>query len=148
MERAIPDLYKVEDGKIMEAILDVVIRAPANPRSRYVDVTIRCPHRKGKDHSEKAGTMTQLGEDDKGRRYGAQVMPIALESYGRMNKESRHNLRKIAWDAAIVQTRAIDKSAADIYAEWRLKLERTMMIELADVALSCMGHWAPKPTGR
>ena len=147
-ERVTPDLYKVKDGEILEAILDVVIRAPANPRSRYVDVTIRCPHRKGKDRSAKAGAMAQLGEDDKGRRYGAQVMPIALESYGRMNKESRHNLRQLAWDAAVVQTRAIDKSAADIDAEWRVKLERTMMIELADVALSCMGHWAPKPGRR
>ena len=102
------------------------------------------PHRKGKDHSEKAGAMAQLGEDDKGRRYGAQAMPIALESYGRMNEESRLNLRQIAWDAAMMQTRAIDRPAADIYGEWRLKLERVMMIELADVALSCMGNWAPK----
>ena len=139
-----PDLYKVKDGKILEAILDVVIRAPANPRSRYVDVTIRCPHRQGQDHSERAGAVAQRGEDDKERRYGAQAMPIAIESYGRMNEESRLNLRQIAWDAAMMQTRAIERPAADIYSEWRLKLERVVMTELADVALACMGQWAPK----
>ena len=146
-ERIVPDLYKVEDGKIKEAILDVVIRAPANPRSRFIDVTIRCPHRKGKDHGEKAGAMAQLGEGDKERRYGVQAMPIAFESYGRMSEESRHNLRQVAWDAAMVQKRAIDKPTADIYAEGRLKLERTLILELAAIALCCMGRWAPKLNG-
>ena len=61
-----------------------------------------------------------------------------------MNEESRVNLRQIAWDAAMMQTRATEKPAADIYSEWRLKLERIVMIELADVALACMGHHAPK----
>ena len=72
-ERVVPDLYKVKDGKILEAVLDVVIRAPANPRTRYVDVTIRCPHRKGEDTSENAGAMAQRGEHDKERRYGVQA---------------------------------------------------------------------------
>ena len=75
-------------------------------------------------------------------------MPIAIESYGRMGEESRNNLRQLAWDAAVVQTRAIDKSAADIYSEWRLKLERTVLLELADIAFCCMGRWAPRADGR
>ena len=75
-------------------------------------------------------------------------MLIALESYGRMTEESRINLKQIAWDAAVVQTRAIDKSAADIYADWRLRLERTLLLELADITLLCLGRWAPRVGGQ
>ena len=51
LERAVPELYKWEEGGIKEAILDVVVRAPCNPRNRWIDVTVRCPHRGGKDNS-------------------------------------------------------------------------------------------------
>ena len=134
----------MEKGKIKEALLDLVIRAPANTRSRYIDVTIRCPHRKGEDHGNKTGAVAERGEDEKERRYGAQVMPIAIESYGRMSKESRFNLRQLAWDSVTVRTRGLERSAADVYAAWRLRLERAVMSELADVALSCLGKVAPK----
>ena len=147
-ERVVPDLYKVEKGKIKEAVLDLVIRAPANTRTRYIDVTIRCPHRKGEDHSSNAGAVAVRGEDQKEKRYGAQVMPIAIESYGRMSHESRTNLRQLAWDSVTVNTRDLERSAADVYAAWRLRLERTVMSELADVALSCLGQVAPKPGRR
>ena len=126
--------------------MDLVIRAPANPRSRLIDVTIRCPHRKNKDNGEVGGAMAETGEEDKVRRYGVQVMPLAVESYGRMGKESRESLRQFAADMAVAY-RGIAKSAADIYAEWRLKLERTVLLQLADIALSCLGRWASRPDG-
>ena len=91
--------------------------------------------------------MGRRGETDKNTRYGEQVMAMALESYGRMADVSRRNLRQIAWDAAGIQTRSLDKPASDIYAEWRLKRERTLILELADVALNCMGRWAPRLNG-
>ena len=146
-ERTIPELYKKEDGVIKEAILDVVIRAPSNPRTRLIDVTIRSPHRKGKDNSENPGAMARQGERDKNTRYGDQAMALAFESYGRMTQVSRKNLRQIAWDAAIMQTRSRDRPAAVIYSEWRLKLERTLVLELADVVLQCLGRWAPRLSG-
>ena len=147
LERVVPELYKREaDGNIKEAVMDLVIRAPSNPRSRYVDVTIRCPHRKDKDNGEAAGAMAEVGEDDKMRRYGPSVMPLAMESYGRMGPESRESLRQLAMDASVAY-RGIPRSAADIYNEWRLKLERTVTLELADIALACLGRWAPRPGG-
>ena len=90
--------------------------------------------------------MAALGESDKLRRYGAQVMLLAIESYGRMGYESRESLRQLAADAATVY-RGLAIPAADIYHEWRLKLERTVLLELADIALSCLGRWAPRPSG-
>ena len=41
LERAVPELYKWEESGIKEAILDVVVRAPCNPRSRWIDVGAR-----------------------------------------------------------------------------------------------------------
>ena len=52
MERAIPDLYRVnEQGEITEAILDVAVTVPGSLMYNVLDVTIRCPfakaHRRG-----------------------------------------------------------------------------------------------------
>lgn len=143
-----PDLYKVaEDGKIAEGFMDLVIRAPANPRTRYIDVTIKCPHRKGKDNSRCIGIAADTDDGDKSRRYGEQVMPISIESNGRMGAESRYCLRQLAFDASIVQTRSACNSAADIYSEWCVKLERAVLVELANITLCCLQRWATRADG-
>ena len=148
MERNVPDLYKkAENGSVKEAVLDLVVRAPANPRSRFIDVTIRCPQRKDKDHGEAPGEMAELGERDKARRYGAHVMPLAFESYGRMGPESMMTLRQLTWDASTVQKCAVHRLATMMYSDWRTKLERTLLLEVADIALCCLGRWAPRVTG-
>ena len=58
---------------------------------------------KGKDNGTAPGAMAEVGEHDKGRRYGAQALPLAVETYGRMGAESRACLRQLAWDASTVQ---------------------------------------------
>ena len=45
LERAIPALYRIgSDGKVKEAILDVVVQTPSCYTSHAIDVTICCPH--------------------------------------------------------------------------------------------------------
>ena len=61
--------------------------------------------------------------------------------------ESVACLRQLAWDAAGVHNRGVLKSAALLYSEWRLKLERILILETTDVALNCLGRTAPRPGG-
>ena len=75
-------------------------------------------------------------------------MPLAWESYGRLGVESVACMRQLAWDAAGVHNRGVLKSAALLYSEWRLKLERILILETTDVALSCLGRSAPRTGGR
>ena len=89
-----------------------------------------CPHQKGKDNSEPPGEMAELGEKVKGTRYGTTVPPLSFESYGRMGPSSRATLKLLAGDAATSQPRASTKSADMFYREWRLRLERTLLLEL------------------
>ena len=91
--------------------------------------------------------MAARGEKDKDTRYGREVMPISWESYGRFWDESVICIRQLAWDAATVHNRGIVKSAALLYSEWRLKLERVLILEASDVALCCLGRWAPRTGG-
>eukprot|EP00973_Karenia_brevis_P007223 980341-Karenia_brevis.AAC.1 len=45
IERALPYLYTEQpDGKVVEAVLDVVVTSPGCFATTPLDVTIRCPH--------------------------------------------------------------------------------------------------------
>ena len=57
-------------------------------------------------------------------------------------------MRQLAWDAAGVHNRGVLKSAALLYSEWRLKLERILILETTDVALCCLGRSAPRTGGK
>ena len=54
----------------------------------------------------------------------------------------------MAGDAATAQPRAVTKSADMFYRRGRLRLERTLLLELADIALCCLGRWAPRNDGK
>eukprot|EP00973_Karenia_brevis_P029370 4050513-Karenia_brevis.AAC.1 len=88
LERALPYLYRMEpDGRVKEAILDVVVTSPGCLQTIPVDVTIRCPHGlkdcNGRPLAAyRPSTAAAEGEQDKLLRYDESVMPLAFETYG------------------------------------------------------------------
>eukprot|EP00973_Karenia_brevis_P061149 8503719-Karenia_brevis.AAC.1 len=65
LERAMPQLYRLEpDGKVVEAILDVVAILPGSFVTMPFDVTIRCPHNQD-FASHRPSVAAKDGEVDK-----------------------------------------------------------------------------------
>ena len=142
VERAIPSLYRIDaDGAVKEAILDVVTSLPGSLSMTALDVTIRCPHSSRYDDAWQTPSVAAAdGEFEKHERYGQDVVPVALETYGRLGHESQRGLRQLALSAAQRSYGAVATSGYTLYARWRLDLERILLHELADVALLSFGH--------
>eukprot|EP00973_Karenia_brevis_P016978 2330121-Karenia_brevis.AAC.1 len=98
MERAVPALYRRdENGKIQEALLDVVVHPPASFECLAVDITIRCPHSERYTRADSIpSSAADDGEMEKAERYGSDVLPLSFETYGRMGVRSQKELRRIA----------------------------------------------------
>ena len=86
IERFCPQLYQVTgDGHIREAILDVVVAWPGMPSLHYIDVTIHSPFAASLVNAHTApGVAATGGEQSKFRRYGELVLPISMETLGRV----------------------------------------------------------------
>eukprot|EP00973_Karenia_brevis_P036494 5032248-Karenia_brevis.AAC.1 len=99
VERAVPCLYRITDnGTITEAILDVVMSLPGGLVTSYYDVTIRCPHSVRNNQGHRVAALRPSvsaadGEMEKLTRYGRQVLPVSVETYGRMGRASMEALR-------------------------------------------------------
>ena len=99
LERPIPALYRIDtEGKVTEAILDAVVITPGCFSTVPVDVTIRCPHaqRTATRASATPSVAAGQGEEDKHNRYGSSVLPLALETYGRMGRTSLQSVHQLA----------------------------------------------------
>ena len=145
-ERAVPCLYRIdENGRVTEAILDVILSLPGGLASSYLDVTVRCPHSVrnsagARAASSRASVAAADGELEKLTRYGSSVQAVSFETYGRLGRKSEESLRAIAHMAASQVSRASRRSGTDLYSSWRLALERTLAKEIADITLLCLGH--------
>eukprot|EP00973_Karenia_brevis_P071865 9986860-Karenia_brevis.AAC.1 len=96
LERALPYLYRQEpDGKVTEAILDVVTIIPGCLGAMPCDVRIRCPHDVDLA-AHRPAVAAKEGEVDKACRYDATVTPLSLETYGRVGVASMDGLRRLA----------------------------------------------------
>ena len=130
LERAVPSLYRVDpDGKVKEAILDVYITTPGCLRTELVDVTVRCPHSIRADHGVGTAATTPSaaardGELGKLLRYGPEVMPLALETYGRMGRASMDRLRELAATLSSVSVRSVYRNGAALLSAIRGEVER------------------------
>ena len=80
------------------------------------------------------------GELEKLTRYGSQVTPLSFETYGRLGATSLRALQSMAHRVASMSSRAGGRSGADVYAEWRVELERVLVREIADITLLSLGH--------
>ena len=140
-ERVLPHLQVPERESGQEPTLDVVATWPTLLEQHAVDVTIRCPGaaRYGPVAEEAGGTATQA-EGEKRDRYGAEVMPLAFETWGRLGPSSCQALRVLA---AAARTLAVDpRDCRNTEAKWRLELEAALCFALADVALLAAGSRA------
>jgi len=143
LERAMPALYRMDsEGKVTEAILDAVIIPPGCPSSTPVDVTIRCPHaqRTNKRASVVPSIAADEGESDKFNRYGRSVLPLALETYGRMGHKSLHTVTFLANHVVAATVASRFHRGSDFIAALRLDLERSLLWSIADVTLLSIGH--------
>ena len=89
IERYIPHLYDevTKDGvtKTREAIMDVVVNFPGTWVTALVDVSIRSPHvERYKRSIANPGLAARIGEEDKDKRYGHEVLPLVFETFGRL----------------------------------------------------------------
>ena len=95
LERAVPHLYRVDSsGAVTEAILDVSLSVPGGFCQTYFDVTVRCPHSVRNEQgnraaAQKVAVAASDGELEKVTRYGRSVVPVAMETYGRMGFRSQ-----------------------------------------------------------
>ncbi len=147
-ERAVPCLYQLEeDGRIKEAVLDVVLSFPGESGLVPFDITLRCPH--GEEEHVAAwqpGHAAKLGCLDKDERYGAGcVVPISMETYGRMSQRSCGELRAVCATAARTNNMTTSSGAyrmtgAAAYNKVRKALERTLLWEQADTVMRSIGH--------
>ncbi len=147
-ERAVPCLYQIEeDGRVKEAILDVVLSFPGESGLVPFDITIRCPH--GEEEVVAAwqpGHAAKLGCLDKDERYGSGcVVPISMETYGRMTQRSCGELRAVCSTAARTNNMSTASgtyrmTGTDAYNKARKALERTLLWEQADTVICCIGH--------
>jgi hypothetical protein len=148
LERAIPALYRIDtEGKVTEAILDVVVITPGCSSSTPLDVTIRCPH--AQRYNNDAATMkasvtpsvaARDGEKDKHARYGSSVLPIALETYGRMGEKSLEAVNQLANQVVAATASSRFHRGSDFVAALRCELERALFWNIADITLLSLGH--------
>ena len=133
MECHCPQLYKIlEGGDIQEAILDVVVAWPGLPALHYIDVTI---HSAFASSLRKATTCPGVaaagGEKGKFNRYGREVLPISMETLGRVGDASLQSVD-------FLKSRAAVWGKLSALQHWRRALEHAGLWELADAAiLSC-----------
>ena len=121
--------------------------------SVFFDVTVRCPHsvrnaQGGRAAATRASVAAADGELEKLTRDGSQVSAVSFETYGRLGAVSQANLRHAA-DIAASRSGARGRSGAELYAQWRLELERALAAAIADVTLLALGRaadeaWQPR----
>ena len=134
-ERAVAELAVIdEQGNIKEAIVDSVVTFPGSAQPLYVDVTIRCPHALRYGHAfDCPGGATSAAAKEKRERYGEDVLPIALETYGRMSEEGRRALECLATHAGTSMGDAW--LAPLLLLTWRAALERIVQFAVAGIDL-------------
>ena len=127
LERTFVELTSVdEDGRVGEAILNLVLTFPGSVQQHYVDVTIRCPHADsytGAHH--KPGVAAAAAVKEKRAPYGSIVLPLAFESYGRLALKSHRALELLATHAGVGLKDGW--SAPRVLPTWRSSLERAAL---------------------
>ena len=122
--------------------MDVVAIFNGSCIQRKIDVTIRSPFTKTcmARGELRPGMAAGTGEKAKATRYGSSVLPLSFESLGRLGNDSLGTLDTLRMDARTLG-RAF-WSATGSSLDWRRQLEQTLLFELADAALLCLGRHA------
>ena len=143
LEHACPQVYEThDDGRVLEAILDVVMHFPGGPSQRMIDVTVRCPHASiYNDCNLISGVAANAGVQGKLVRYRYSVLALWFETYGCLAGESIRLLRKIPSDFVRADSRA---GSGVHYYRLRWSLERALLFKTADATMLSLGARACK----
>ena len=140
LERVVPELADVNsrDAAHHDAIMDAVAFWPGGMATSWIDVSIRCPHGARYTCAHKqAGHAAGKAAEEKFERYGPQVLPLTLESYGRLGATGRRTLEALALLAASCMR---DHWAVPRFVpRWQASMERVVISATADVVLLALG---------
>ena len=137
MERAVPTMASVDAaGKITDAILDVTCWFPGCIEWFAFDVTVRYPgSQRYVGAPWRKGEAAAAGENDKFRRYGQEVLPLAFETGGRLGSASIQSLQRLALAACSSSVCAL--TYRGLVNRWRRRLEAALFFFAgADVILA------------
>ena len=142
VERAMPAMSVVRaDGTIEEAIMDVTVWWPGALEWYGIDATVRfAGASRYVGAQRRAGAAAAQAEKEKVRRYGRDVLPLAYEAGGRLGPGSESTLQRLA-DAAVTSTSGL-LSRRGILAQWRRRLEASLLFASADAVLCATGRGA------
>jgi len=148
VERCIPDLSRVgENGQIVDAIMDVVAVFPNATRQYWFDVTVKSPHA-ARYNQVAAGAASIPGHaagegcKDKWNKYGRDVIPIAVEPYGRISDHSVRCLEEVAINAATLSDERW--TSPNLLSSWLRRCQRLVVWAAADLDLAALGKGATK----
>ena len=119
--------------------LDLVVLFPGVVEAVLLDITVQCPHAKGRERaSYTPGLAAKAGESAKLARYGQSIRPVALESHGRLGDSSVATLGDLAsWAVAVSPGQGLRES--QLVRRWRLALETILIYEKADILVQSLG---------
>ena len=118
--------------------MDLYVTFPGSVQPIYIDVSIRCPHAQRYTHAASIpGVAASAAAVSKRERYGSAVLPVAVESYGRIGSETLHSLDLLATHAGCSLRDAW--AAPRLLPRWRAALERIVQYASADVDLLALG---------
>ena len=137
LEAYIPELYRraTADAPEKLAIMDAVVSWPGCWERCLVDVSARSAHAARYTNTHiKPGVAAQSGEKLKADRYGDAVMPLVMETLGRLGADSADSLRRLLRYAA-----TLGKVGPGAISKWRSTLERAVLFAVAENSLLAMG---------
>ena len=127
------------DGTIEEAIMDVTVWWPGSLEWFGLDVTIRYAGATRYVGAQRnPGKAAAQAEKEKEQRYGRDVLPLAFEAGGRLGRGSETTLRRLA-DAAVSASGGI-LTRRGVLAQWRRRLESSLLFAAADAVLCALGR--------
>jgi len=150
-ERNIPELYVVDRrGRLLDRIMDLVVRWPASGRCFWLDVTVRSPFAADlvRPH-ERPGEAARSGEADKRSHYGEAVIPFAMEPFGRLGPQALHAvaaLHKESGDYGKLRP-GTGRTVALHLRALRADLEATVVRAAAQQTLLALGSCAVQALG-
>ena len=142
-ERAVPEWFRQgPPGAPEEAILDIVCRSPGTNVLHFLDVTVRAAWAQRYTVGGGApGRACSTAWREKKARYpdtgGVSVVPIAMETLGRVHEASAEWLRTAANTACVRAGRP--QAGRALYRRWRAEQERALVFVEADMCITCLG---------
>ena len=139
-ERHVPHLYKWDPvgERYVKAILDIAASWPGGSTLGVWDVVISCPHTARVRHRDSCPeAAAESGERWKIQRYGGEVAPLALETYGRLGPRSTVALEHAAREAVLFGTAVLPPGL--LLRRWRQDLDLAFAFAQADAVLSAKG---------